>query len=100
MSIFRIDPFKDARKNAHIWRGENAIIWYNEKLDGSFTVLTLYDFGDKKRRIYLEVNDKNQKVEFRNDELTDEHYTKLLQEIFIIEKFLTESPQLSGSLPF
>lgn len=99
MPIYRMDPFKDARKNAHIWRGENAIIWYNEKLDGSFTVLTLYDFGDKKRRIYLEVNDKNQKVEFKNDELREEQYVSLLQEIYLIERFLTE-PQLSGSLPF
>jgi hypothetical protein len=100
MPIFNIDPFKDARKNAHIWRGENTIIWYNEKLDGSFTVLTLYDFGDKKRRIYLEVNENNQKVEFKNDELNAEQYGSLLQEIYIIEKFLTESRQLSGSLPF
>lgn len=96
-----MDPFKDARKNAHIWRGENAIIWYNEKLDGSFTVLTLYDFGDKKRRIYLEINDQNQKVEFRNDELAEEQYSSLLQEIYLIEKFLAQTPQqLSGSLPF
>ncbi len=100
MPIYRMDPFKDARKNAHIWRGENAIIWYNEKLDGSFTVLTLYDFGDKKRRIYLEVNNKNQKVEFKNDELTEEQYVKLLQEICLIEKFMTEPRQLFGSLPF
>src|SRR3990167_7716831 len=100
MPIFKMDPFKDARKNAHIWRGENTIIWYNEKLDGSFTVLTLYDFGDKKRRIYLEVNDCNQKVEFGNDELDEKHYVSLLQEIYLIEKYLTESPQLSGSLPF
>lgn len=100
MPIFGIDPFKDARKNAHIWRGENTIIWYNEKLDGSFTVLTLYDFGDKKRRIYLEVNDRNQKVEFKNDELIKEHYDALLQEIYIVEKLLNESKQISGSLPF
>lgn len=100
MPSYHIDPFKDARKNAHIWRGENANIWYNEKLDGSFTVLTLYDFGDKKRRIYLEVNDRNQKVEFKNDELDDEHYTKMLQEIYLIEKFLAEPQQFSGSLPF
>jgi len=101
MPIFGLDPFKDARKNAHIWRGENAIIWYNEKLDGSFTVLTLYDFGDKKRRIYLEVNDQNQKIEFKNDELADEQYNALLQEIYLIDKFLMEArQQLSGSIPF
>lgn len=98
MSLFKIDPFKEARRNAHIWRGENAIIWYNEKLDGSFTILTLYDFEDKKRRIYLEVNDKNRKVEFKNDELTEEHYTKLLQEIFIIEKYISEAR--TYGLPF
>ena len=100
MPIFGLDPFKEARKNAHIWRGENTIIWYNEKLDGSFTVLTLYDFGDKRRRIYLEVNDRNQKVEFKNDELSKEHYDALLQEIYVVEKFLSESKQISGSLPF
>ena len=101
MPIYRMDPFKDARKNAHIWRGENAIIWYNEKLDGSFTVLTLYDFGDKKRRIYLEVNNQKQKIEFKNDELAEQNYNSLLQEIYLIEKYLAEPPQqLSGSFPF
>ncbi len=100
MPLYNIDPFKDARKNAHIWRGEYAIIWYNEKLDGSFTILTLYDFGDKKRRIYLEVNERNQKVEFKNDELDEKHYVSLLQEIYLIEKYLVEPPQLSGTLPF
>jgi len=100
MPIFEIDPFKEARKNAHIWRGENAIIWYNEKLDGSFTVLTLYEFGLSKRRIYLEVNDKNQKVEFKNDELDEQQYVALLQEIYQIEKYLTEAERLLGALPF
>jgi hypothetical protein len=100
MSKIEFDPFKDARKNAHIWRGENAIIWYNEKLDGSFTVLTLYDFGDRKRRIYLEVNNQNQRVEFRNDELGEYQYNKLIQEIGIIEKFLAESDRFVGTVPF
>src|SRR3989344_6385164 len=99
MPIFRVDPFKDARKNAHIWRGENAIIWYNEKLDGSFTILTLYDFGDKKRRIFLEINDKNQRVEFRNDEMGENQYNRLIQEIGIIEKFLAESDRFVATVP-
>lgn len=98
--MYQIDPFKEARKNAHIWHGENATIWYNEKLDGSFTVLTLYDFKNRKRRIYLEVNDENRKVEFRNDDISDVYYAKLLQEIFTIERYLSESDRLSGSLPF
>jgi len=100
MSKIELDPFKDARKNAHIWRGENAIIWYNEKLDGSFTILTLYDFGDKKRRIFLEINDKNQRVEFRNDELGENQYDRLIHEIGIIEKFLAESDRFVGTVPF
>ena len=100
MSSHRIDPFEDARKNAHIWRGENSILWYNEKLDGSFTLLTLYDFGDKKRRLFLEVNDKNQRVEFKNEELNDNQFANLMLEIGIIEKMLSESLHLSGSLPF
>lgn len=98
MPLFRIDPFKEARKNAHIWRGENAIIWYNEKLDGSFTILVLYDFGDNKRRLYLEINDKNQKIEFKNDELAEEHYSKLLQDIFVVEKCLSKANDYG--LPF
>jgi hypothetical protein len=100
MSAYPIDPFKDARKNAHIWRGENSILWYNEKLDGSFTLLTLYDFGDKKRRLFLEVNDKNQRVEFKNEELSDGQFANLIQEIGVIEKMLNESLHLSDSLPF
>ena len=87
MSEFIIDPFQKARKNAHIWRGENAIIWYNEKLDGSFTLLTLYDFGDKKRRLFLEIDNNNQMVAFKNDELTDDLYLHLVNEIETVENF-------------
>lgn len=88
MPLQRLDPLKRARKNGHIWRGENAIIWYNEKLDGSFTVLTLYDFGDRKRRLYLEVDNENSKVEFKNDELSPALYDRLLGEIEIVKKFI------------
>ena len=99
MPLFRLDPFKEARKNAHIWRGENAVIWYNEKLDGSFTVLTLYDFGDKKRRLYFEINDKNHRVEFRNDEVSDVQFSELIRDIEQVERFLVSTGQ-SYSLPF
>ena len=88
MSSYSIDPFKAARKNAHIWHGENATIWYNEKLDGAFSVLVLYEFRDKKRRLFLEINDKERAIEFKNDELMSEQFTVLLQEIRTIEKML------------
>lgn len=98
--MYQIDPFKEARKNAHIWHGENATIWYNEKLDGSFSVLVLYEFGEKKRRLFLEINDQDRLIEFKNDELMSEQFICLLQEIRSIEKMLAESKQLLGSLPF
>lgn len=91
MPLERLDPLKRARKNGHIWRGDNAIIWYNEKLDGSFTVLTLYDFGDRKRRLYLEVDNENSKVEFKNDELSPALYERLLDEVKAIEGLLKET---------
>ena len=100
MPSYPIDPFKAARKNAHIWHGENATIWYNEKLDGSFSVLVLYEFGDKKRRLFLEINDQDRLIEFKNDELISEQFVGLLQEIRSIEKMLEESKELLGSLPF
>ena len=100
MPSYPIDPFKAARKNAHIWHGENATIWYNEKLDGSFSVLVLYEFGDKKRRLFLEINNQDRLIEFKNEVLIAERFIGLLQEIRTIEKILTESKQLSGSLPF
>lgn len=100
MPSYPIDPFKAARKNAHIWHGENATIWYNEKLDGSFSVLVLYEFGEKKRRLFLEINDQDRLIEFKNDEVVSEQFASLLQEIRVIEKILAESKQLSGSLPF
>lgn len=100
MPSYPIDPFKVARKNAHIWHGENATIWYNEKLDGSFSVLVLYEFGDKKRRLFLEINDHDRLIEFKNDELVSEQFIGLLQEIRTIEKMITELGQLHGSLPF
>jgi hypothetical protein len=100
MPIYKIDPFKEARKNAHIWRGENATIWYNEKLDGSFSVLVLYEFGDKKRRLFLEINDQDRLIEFKNDDLLSEQFSSLLQEILTIEKLISNSKDLTGSLPF
>ncbi len=100
MPSYPIDPFKAARKNAHIWHGENATIWYNEKLDGSFSVLVLYEFAEKKRRLFLEINDQDRLMEFKNDELMHEQFVSLLQEIRTIEKMLAETKQLSGSLPF
>ncbi len=100
MSSYSIDPFKAARKNAHIWHGENATIWYNEKLDGSFSVLVLYEFGDIKRRLFLEINDQDRLIEFKNDELIQCQFVNLLNEIQFIEKMIAESKQMSGSLPF
>jgi len=69
MPTFKIDPFEHVWKNAHIWRGEKALIWYQERLDGSFTVITLYDFDNTKRRIFLEVNNHNQKYEHLKSEI-------------------------------
>lgn len=100
MPSYPIDPFKAVRKNAHIWHGENATIWYNEKLNGAFSVLVLYEFGDKKRRLFLEINDQERLIEFKNDELMSEQFISLLQEILTIEKMLTKSKQLLGALPF
>ncbi len=91
MSTIKIDPFSTIRKNAHIWRGERALIWYQERLDGSFTILTLYDFGDTKRRLFLEIDDKDQKVEFKNDELSAEAYQELKSEIETIENMMDGS---------
>ena len=91
MTTIKIDPFSAIRKNAHIWHGEKALIWYHERLDGSFTILTLYDFGDIKRRLFLEVDDKNQKVEFKNDELSPEEYEHLKKEIGMVEKLFDTS---------
>ena len=100
MSSYSIDPFKAARKNAHIWHGENATIWYNEKLDGSFSVLVLYEFNDTKRRLFLEIGEQDRIIAFKNDELLPEQFVILLQEIKSIEKLLIESEQLAGALPF
>lgn len=93
MATIKIDPFSAIRKNAHIWRGEKALIWYQERLDGSFTILTLYDFGDTKRRLFLEIDNKNQKVEFKNDELLPDEYEHLKSEVETIEKLLADPSQ-------
>ena len=88
MAGIKIDPFEKARKNAHIWRGEECLIWYNERIDDSFTVLVLYDFGDKKRRLFLDVDKAGQKIEFKNEEIYDELFRKLEIEINMVQKLL------------
>lgn len=90
MPKLTIDPFENIRKNAHIWHGEHSSIWYQQRLDGSFTILTLYDFGDIKRRLFLEIDDNNQKVEFKNDALSPDEYEHLRREIEMIEKLVTD----------
>ena len=81
MPELEIDPFEFLRKNAHVWEGHKATLWYYEKLDNSFTLLVIYDFEDKKRQLFLEVNNKNKKVEFKNCEMSDELYRHVMMEI-------------------
>lgn len=90
MPTIKIDPFSRVRKNVHVWHGENTLIWYTEGVvDGSFTVLILYDFGDKKRRLFLEV-DGAQKTEFKNDELPSDQFEHLKKEVEVIERLLID----------
>ena len=49
---------------------------------------------------FLEINDQDRLVEFKNDEVVSEQFTGLLQEIRLIEKMLEESKLLTGALPF
>lgn len=88
MPEYKLDPFEGIRKNAHVWRGENCIISYNERLDGSFAVLVLYDFGETKRRLVLDVSDRDKKVEFKNDEINPELYAQLVNEVKFVEDLL------------
>lgn len=81
MAKIEIDPFEDLRKNAHVWYGDKATLWYHEKLDGSFSLTALYNFGNKKRRLLLEIDEKNNRVEFKNGEVSEELYTHILMEI-------------------
>lgn len=81
MPQYELDPFENLRKNAHIWDGEKATLWYHEKLDGSFTLVVLYNFDYKKRHLVLEVNNFKRKVEFKNEEISDELYNHILMEI-------------------
>ena len=88
MAQIKINPFENLRKNAHVWRGENTLIWYTEGMAvGSFTVLILYDLPDKKRRLFLEVDGK-EKIEFKSEELPADQFEHLKSEIAVIEKML------------
>ncbi|MBI3335595.1 MAG: hypothetical protein HY001_03805 [Candidatus Portnoybacteria bacterium] len=93
MPKLTIDPFENIRKNAYVWHGEKTTIWYQEQVDNSFTIIILYDFGDKKRRLFLDVSNKNQKVEFKNDEIIPEEYEQLKNEIKVIENIIYSSKQ-------
>ena len=88
MAEIKIDPFEHVRKNAHVWRGEKSIISYTEKLDSSFSVLVLYNLGNKKCRLSLAVDEKNTKVEFKNEEIDVSLFAHLHNEIETLEKFL------------
>ena len=88
MPRITIDPFEHVRKNAHVWRGENCVIWYCEKLDGSFSVLILYDFDDAKHRLFLDVDNAHQKLEFKNDVLPEDLYEELKNDIEAVERIL------------
>ncbi len=94
MAYINIDPLKNVRKNAHIWRGERALIWYNEALDGSFTIQIFYDFEDKKRHVFVEIFDKNQKVELRNVELPPDKYEALMKEVEFVEALFEKDKKL------
>lgn len=87
MAQLKIDPFEYLRKNAHLWQGENSLMWYSEGASGgSFTILILYDFGEKKQRLLLEIDNKTQKVEFKNETIDLALYQNLLEEIMMLKK--------------
>jgi|GEM_PF-1050052 hypothetical protein len=83
-----INPFENLRKNAHVWRGQKSIISYNERLDDSFSVLVLYSLGDKKYRLFLSVDERNAKVEFKNEEIDEKLFRQLHENIEGIERML------------
>ena len=85
MADLELDPFENLRKNGHIWEGEKATLWYHEKLDNSFTLTVLYDFEDKKRKLYLEVNNLKRKIEFKNEDISEDLYKHILMEIEIFK---------------
>lgn len=93
MVVIKIDPFEGMRKNSHIWRGEHALVWYNETLEGSLRLIVLYDFGDSKRRLTLEIDDKNKRVEFKNDTLDPPLYEQLVQEVEMMEIWLRDQKE-------
>ncbi len=90
MPAFSLDPFKEVRKNSHIWRGERALLWYYELLDGSMRLIVLYECGGDKRRLMLEVDEKSKKVEFKSDSLGEVHYKNLVEEIEVMEQLLRQ----------
>jgi hypothetical protein len=91
MTGIHIDPSEYMRKNAHIWYGEKTLVWYHERLDGSFAITVLYNYGDVKRRLCLEVNDSNKKTEFKNDEISDEKFEELRTEIEAVKNMLDKN---------
>ncbi len=91
-----INPFENLRKNAHVWRGQKSIISYNERLDDSFSVLVLYSLGDKKYRLFLSVDEKNVKVEFKNEEIDGKLFNQLQENIEAIERMLKAEQARDG----
>jgi hypothetical protein len=45
----------------------------------------IYNFNDKKRQLFLEVNDQNKKIEFKNEEMSDDLYQHALMEIEVLK---------------
>jgi len=83
-----IDPFEYTNKHSHIWRGKDVVVWFTQKLDNSFSVSAFYDFGDVKRRFFLEIKNVGARVEFKNDEISEEKFEEILAEIKEVEKIL------------
>lgn len=87
-----IDPFEHIRKNAHIWRGENALLWYSETIEGGFSIKIFYERGGKKRCCILEIDEKNNEVSFDNKTLTEEKWNELLPNVELMERLIGENP--------
>ncbi len=78
---YQFDPFEMLRKNAHVWDGDKTTLWYHEKLDGSFTLIALYDFRGSHWRLFLAVDNWKNRVEFKNEEITKDLHTQICMEI-------------------
>lgn len=88
--MIRLNPLEDVLDRSHIWRGSNAMVWYQEGPEGGCRVVVLSDVGGCFRRVVVEI-DATGKATVADEEISAALFEELRAEVKYMEELFANA---------